>query len=400
MTLVLIVDDSEDLQDTLQMVLTDEGFEVAGAPDGQRGLELTRALHPDVILLDMMMPEMDGLEFLARLSAEAERPPVVANSGFEAFRAEALRRGALAFLVKPVSIETLVGALRSAAERRAVPRAVVAENEADVEHERQRSLEVSARAVARLDQRGMSEAREGLQRLAQWIPTYFGFGTCLVHVLRGVDVSIEAVQNGPPRLRQGLRYPRQSVYCDDVIAAGSTLVLTDPEHHPSEHFSRHVEIEAGWRFYAGAPLKAPSGAVFGTVCLVDTTPHDFRAEDMRVLEALGLAAGRGLEAGTWPLDGDGAFGRDYRQLFLDEVVKRASRAGGAGVVMSIRSFTPAPQAMGLAVIRTDATHMVLLWGGKAGAWAPAEALRERVLDKVELSGAQDAAVARARTLCP
>jgi CheY-like chemotaxis protein len=399
MALVLIVDDSEDLQETLQMLLQDEGFEVAGALNGQRALELTRALHPDVILLDMMMPEMDGLEFLSRLSAEAKRPPVVANSGFNAFRDEAMRRGALAFLVKPLSRETLIGALRSAVERGTVPQAVLAENEAEVERERVHSLEDTHRAVARLDETGMREAHEGLQRVARWIPAYFGFGTCIVHVVRGEDVCIEAVQNAPPRLYRGLRYPRASVYCDDVIAAGSTLVLTDPEHHPSEHFAHHPELERGWRFYAGAPLTATSGAVFGNVCLIETSPREFRSEDMRVLQALGRGAGVGLETGNWPLDEDGAFGRDYVQLFVDVVGQRAARAGCAGMIMSIRSCRPAPQAMGLAVVRADATRMLLIWGGCAGAWAPSQAIAERVLDKVELSGKQGSEMARARAIC-
>ena len=238
----------------------------------------------------------------------------------------------------------------------------------------------------------MGDAHEGLQKVARWIPTYFGFGTCIVHVIRGDDVCIEAVQNGPPRLYVGRRYPRASVYCDDVIASGSTLILTDPAHHPSELFAHHPELQKGWRFYAGAPLTAPSGAVFGNVCLLETSPPRERLP--KTCAALGAGAGRELEK-----DEDGAFGRDYLQMFVDVVMQRAARAGCAGTIASIRACRPAPEAMGLAVVRADATRMLLLWGGSAGAWAPDGTLAERVLDKVELPADQDSEAARARAIC-
>jgi CheY-like chemotaxis protein len=398
MALVLIVDDSEDLQETLEMILTDEGFEVASALDGQRGLQLARELHPDVILLDMMMPEMDGLEFLSCLASEPS-PPVVANSGFDAYRDEALRRGAVAFLLKPLSMETLMGALRSAIERHAVPPSLLAENAASVELERRRALEESHRAVARLDETRMSEAHEGLHRIARWLPSYFGFGTCIVHILRGQDVCIQAVYNGPAQLYEGLRYPRDTVYCDDVMTAGSTLVLTDPVRHPSERFSHHKEIEAGYRFYVGTPLRAtPSGAVLGTLCMGDTTPHEFHTEDMHVLQSLGRGAAHGLELGCWPLDEHGIFERDYWQVFVEAVVDRATRPGGAGIVMTIASpREPLPEAAaGLAVVRVGEASVALFWAGRTGTWSPPEALGRRVLGKVELSDVWNCETARAR----
>ena len=397
MALVLIVDDCEDLQETLQMILTDEGFEAAGALDGQRGLQLVRDLHPDVVLLDMMMPEMDGLEFLSRLRSEASRPPVVANSGFDAYRDESLRRGAVAFLRKPLSMETLVRVLRSAIEQHAVPAADLAQNAASVEQERRRALEESHRAVAQLDEKGMLRAREGLRRIARWMPGYFGFGTCLVHILCDQDVRIAAVHNGPEQFYEGLQYPRDTVYCDDVITAGSTLVLTDPEHHPSEHFSHHKEIAAGYRFYVGTPLTVSGGAVLGTLCLGDTAAHEFHTEDMHVLQSLGRGAARGLELGSWPLDEQGIFERDYCQPFVDAVVERAARPGGAGVVLTIAPpFRPLPQVKGLAVVRLADARVALLWSGAPGTLSLPEAFGERVLGRFDLSDVRDGRTARAR----
>jgi CheY-like chemotaxis protein len=363
MTRVLVVDDSQDFQDLLHMVLADEGFDVASALEGGRGLQLVRELQPDVILLDMMMPEVDGLEFLSRLSDLRPAPPVVGLSGFDGFRAEALHRGAVAFLVKPVSTETLLGALRSALERRPIEPSLLAENVAGLEPARRVAGEQSGRALARLREVDMSELRQGLRRVTRWMPTYFGFGMSIVALLRGNEVSIEAVHNGPERIHEGQQVARADVYCGDVIAAGSTLVLPDPEHHPCEHFARHKEMREGWRFYAGVALTSPSGAVMGSLCLRDTIARAFRSEDMRVLEALGRAVARGLETKDWPLDEDGAFARRYQALFLDVVMARATRAGGAGVITTVESCSPTPEATGLAVVRLDRARSTLLWGG-------------------------------------
>jgi CheY-like chemotaxis protein len=393
MAKVLVVDDSEDLQDAFQSVLKDAGFDVASALDGAHGLELVREQRPDVILLDMMMPELDGLEFLRRLSALPSPPPVVANSGFDGFRVEALRRGALAFLLKPLSTKTLIGALRSALERRPPQPAVLADNASDVEQARRLALEATDRAVARLDECDLSRLREGLRRVARWLPTYFGFGTGVVHLLRGNDLSLEAIYDAPEGFREGLRYPRDTQYCDDVIAAGSTLVLTDPAHHPCDHFSHHNEIAEGCRFYVGVPLKGPSGAVMGTLCVVDTSAHDFRTEDMRVLEALGQGTARGLETQVWPLDEGSTFGRDYLELFLGSVLARAARVGGAGMVMTVEAVVPTPAGTGLAVIRLDAARLALLWGGVARA-RPAQ-VGARVLEKFELDASRNGEPARA-----
>jgi CheY-like chemotaxis protein len=365
MARVLIVDDSEDLQDVLRDLLTCEGFEVASALNGERGLDLIRERRPDVILLDMMMPEVDGLEFLARLSAVRSPPPVVGLSGFEGFRDEALRRGAVAFLLKPISDTILIRALRSALEQRRVDPSLLAENAAGVEPVRRIARQESGRAVARLARVDMAELREGLQRVASWLPTYFGFGASVVGVLRGDEITVEVVDNAPPSCPEGQQVPLDAVYCGDVITAGSTLVLPDAEHHPCEYFARHKEMQAGWRFYAGVPLTTSGGAVLGSLCIRDMVAHEFRSEDMRVLEVLGRATAHGLESNEWPLEKDGAFAPAYRELFVDVMLAKAARPGGAGIVVTIDCCARAPAARGLAAVRVDGERVALVWGGRA-----------------------------------
>jgi CheY-like chemotaxis protein len=397
---VLIVDDSEDMQDALGDSLSLEGFEVTSALDGKRGLELLREVKPDVILLDMMMPEMDGLQVLSCLSAEPSPPPVVAHSGFDGFRDEALRRGAHAFLLKPMSIETLLAALRSATEHRPLEPSVVAENTAAVEKARRDAAEQTRIAVKHVDDGFTQELREGLRRVVRWLPAYFGFGKGVVTILRGSELWIEAIHPGSGELHEGTHFGVELAYCDDVITAGSTLLLCDPDHHPCERFAHHPKADPAWRFYAGVPLTTPSGAVLGTLCVVDSTPHEFHTEDMRVLEALGLAVARGLESRAWPLDADGAFGREFLDLFVEAVAARASRRGGAGVIMTVDAVTPPPEAAGLALVRLD-RRVALLWGGSVGAWAPSQVIAAHALAKIELQEERDReqACLRMRSIC-
>jgi hypothetical protein len=316
----------------------------------------------------------------------------VAQSGFPDFRAEALRRGACTFLVKPVSMPILLNALRAALERHPVAPRVLAENTADVERSRRVALEKTRDAVTRLDARGMEEQRRGLQRITTWLQTYFGFGTSLANILRGRDFCIEAVHGAlAAKFEEGARYPRENFYCDDVLAAGSTLLLTDPLHHPSAPFSHHPALAFGVRFYAGVPLTAPSGAVLGTLCIVDARAHDFRGEDMRVLEALGLGAARGLETRAWPLDEDGAFRREYLELFLDVAATRAALAGGAATGWTIEPGDPralAQRTTGLAVVKLDG-RLAVLWSGPADGWAPPEAIVQRAVASVEVRTVRD-----------
>jgi CheY-like chemotaxis protein len=375
---VLIVDDSEDMQEALETMLTDAGFDVSSASNGKRGLALSRELRPDVILLDMIMPEMDGLQFLTLLAAEPSPPPVIGMSGFDGLRAEALRRGAFAFLFKPFSL--------------------LAENVARVEAARDLGLRESAAAVARLGE--LTDVREALRRVPRWLTTFFGFGVSAINLLCGDEFCVEAA-HGSPRFHEGLRVSRASFFCDDVVTAGSTLLLNDPAGHPAESFARQKHARTGLRFYAGVPLSIAHGPAVGTLCIGDMIPHEFRSEDMRVLEALGQGVSRGLEAHSWPIDEAGAFGPEYLDVFLESAAAREEREGGAAVGMTIEACAPAPEGQGLAVIRLDAHRMVVLWGGRAGAWSLPENVAGHVLSQVELSGVREhaAASARLRTVC-
>lgn len=100
---ILVVDDSSEARDTYLDLLGDAGFEVSGAEDGTAALAAIDRRAPDLVILDMQMPQMGGLELLERVRARrATAPPFVCVSGLEALEHAALARGARAFLRKPV----------------------------------------------------------------------------------------------------------------------------------------------------------------------------------------------------------------------------------------------------------------------------------------------------------
>jgi DNA-binding NarL/FixJ family response regulator len=101
---VLIVDDQLPFREASRMVVDmTDGFEVAGeAVDGEQGVEMTQALNPDLVLMDVQMPGMDGLEATRRIRAFDRSPYVVVMSTHESgdYRETALNAGAHAFIAK------------------------------------------------------------------------------------------------------------------------------------------------------------------------------------------------------------------------------------------------------------------------------------------------------------
>jgi CheY-like chemotaxis protein len=103
MLTILVVDDSIHLQIAFKKVLTSAGYQVELASDGEEGLRLALSIRPDVILLDMMLPKLGGVEVLLALKANraTAKIPVIALSGLPMSNEARLRRdGAIKYLQK------------------------------------------------------------------------------------------------------------------------------------------------------------------------------------------------------------------------------------------------------------------------------------------------------------
>ena len=114
---ILVVDDNVDAADSTAMLLSLDGFEAHSVHSAQAALEAVVSLKPDVVLLDIGLPEMDGYDVARRLRAlsSGESPAIIALTGYgqPADRARAASAGFDEFLVKPVEPEVLNGLLRS-----------------------------------------------------------------------------------------------------------------------------------------------------------------------------------------------------------------------------------------------------------------------------------------------
>ena len=101
---VLIIEDEATLQKALQEVLVAEGYDILSALDGSRGLEMAREENPDLILLDIILPKMDGFEVLKELKSEekTESIPVIILTNLSDISdiQKALDLGATTYLVK------------------------------------------------------------------------------------------------------------------------------------------------------------------------------------------------------------------------------------------------------------------------------------------------------------
>src|SRR5207344_1191850 len=117
---ILVVDDEAAIRDSLRMTLEYEGYDFIGAATGQEGIALAEREAPDLVLLDVKMPGMDGLEVLDRLRAMNETLPVVVISGHGTIgtAVEATKKGAFDFIEKPFASERVLVSLRNALDQR------------------------------------------------------------------------------------------------------------------------------------------------------------------------------------------------------------------------------------------------------------------------------------------
>jgi two-component system response regulator MprA len=108
---VLVVDDQEAIRATLQTALDDEGFTVECASNGQEALEILERWKPCVILLDLMMPVMDGWAFCEQQRRAGDTTPVVLLSAAGGLAEQAEALSAAAFIPKPFEIDHVVSAI-------------------------------------------------------------------------------------------------------------------------------------------------------------------------------------------------------------------------------------------------------------------------------------------------
>ena len=106
---ILVVDDDANICELLRLYLTKEGYQVTTAGDGEEGLEKFNQIKPDMVLLDVMMPRMDGLEVCRRIRKAGNTPVMMLTAKGETFdKVLGLELGADDYMVKPFDAKEVV----------------------------------------------------------------------------------------------------------------------------------------------------------------------------------------------------------------------------------------------------------------------------------------------------
>ncbi|SHK15407.1 two-component system, OmpR family, response regulator [Pseudonocardia thermophila] len=128
---VLVVDDEATLSDLLAMALRYEGWEVRTAGDGASAVRIARELRPDAVVLDVMLPDFDGLEVLRRMREDSPHLPVLFLTAKDSVedRVAGLTAGGDDYVTKPFSLEELVARLRGLMRRSGMAAAARASSE-------------------------------------------------------------------------------------------------------------------------------------------------------------------------------------------------------------------------------------------------------------------------------
>ena len=118
---ILVVDDEQDLLDLIEYNLKKEGFDVLKAEDGKEGISMARKHMPDLVLLDIMMPKMDGLEAVEvmRGDEELKHIPIIflTARGDEKTEVEGLNKGGDDYITKPISTTKLISRIKAVLRR-------------------------------------------------------------------------------------------------------------------------------------------------------------------------------------------------------------------------------------------------------------------------------------------
>ena len=117
-TSVLIVEDDRNIQELLQMYLEKEGYAVTVAGDGRQGLEKFRTIKPDIVLLDVMMPVMDGWAVCREIRCESQTPVIMLTAKSETEdKVTGLKTGADDYVTKPFEMKELLARIEAVLRR-------------------------------------------------------------------------------------------------------------------------------------------------------------------------------------------------------------------------------------------------------------------------------------------
>ncbi|MCF8083955.1 MAG: response regulator [Deltaproteobacteria bacterium] len=309
---LLTIEDEEQIRRSIRAFFEDMDCRVVEAGDGERGLELFRQKNPDVVLVDLRMPGMSGLEVIDVLSREAPEIPIVvlSGTGVVADAIDAIRRGAWDYIMKPIKdMAELEHVVKSVLERARL-------------RDESRRYHISLEEEIRLRTKELRESEQQLQTKARELQVLNRLGREMGEVLsvetivdRALDITFTAlhpdlvlffVREGNDLLLRGF-LPEESDFskedvpihrvgeclCGTAARDGSTVYSWDIHTDPRCTYEECKR--AGFRSFAALPLKS-EGEIIGVLGLASLTRRDFEVS-ASFLEALGHEMAIGVKNG-------------------------------------------------------------------------------------------------------
>jgi len=207
---VLVVEDDASIAIGLRINLESEGYVVHVADDGEKGLELAHSVEPDLIVLDVMLPKINGFEVLQTLRSEGKRTPIILLSArtAEMDKVTGLELGAEDYVAKPFSLAELLARIRSTLRRALPAQAPLTITFSDVE------IDTGARSVKRagapvdmtatefdvlmclVNAKGRALSREAIFRQV-WGPNHHGTPRTIDNFMQQLRAKLEVDQKEP-----------------------------------------------------------------------------------------------------------------------------------------------------------------------------------------------------------
>ncbi len=276
---VLVIDDEELIRESIATYLGDSGFAVIQANDGPSGLQMARVHRPDVILLDLRMPEMDGLEVLAEVTRDSPETPVIVVTGAGVLKdaIEAVRVGAFDFISKPIiDMAILEHVVCKAVERRQLQRvnrryhlhleSEVEQRTHDLQQRKEQLEQTNNKLEAEMAERKRTEKalRQSQAQLSDVISIFEGF----IYV---VDRTFQ-LRFMNPRLMDHAGCRRPAGLCHKVIYQSDTPCSWCPLEDVLEGRTVRRELQstrdARWYYGIFSPQMNDQGTIGGGQAIV------------------------------------------------------------------------------------------------------------------------------------
>jgi CheY-like chemotaxis protein len=271
---ILVVDDSDDLCELYGTLLRHEGYQVMTASSAEEALKIVRTWRPSLVITDVFMPGIGGLELITRLRSDFAPPipPIIVFSGISEVKDEALKRGAARFETKPVGPEEL----RRIVEHAFVPERAWARPPNAVSERR-----VATRAIGEATlYKFIIETPDFFDKLGlitRILARFFGQFSVLTFLLREGKLRLAA--SSDPHFPLDADATDILPLVNDVVESEGKLVITG---RVSQSFLRD-EALGDLRFLVAVPYQLDR-AVVGALCLCDQMQHDLSTAVIGILE--------------------------------------------------------------------------------------------------------------------